>query len=127
VIQCPDDAATEMMMPDAIDDHARRERIVGRAQPFGQRPSATGSMAVSGRRLHGRIAVGRHGDESGLHERSAALEIAPNQEIGWRRLVAARSAMQKAAFDGLALDAFAWRGLVAFTVRSETVIAVGDP
>src|SRR5438132_10727291 len=84
-------------------------------------------MAVRGRILHGRIAVGGHRDESRLHQRAAAFDIASNQEVGWRRLVAARPAMQKAAFDGLALNAFTRRWLVAGAVRSETVIAVGDP
>ena len=40
VIERRHDAAAEMMMPDAIDDHARGQRIVRRRQPLRQRPPA---------------------------------------------------------------------------------------
>ena len=37
-------AAAEVILPEAIDHHARRQRIVGRGQPVGQRRAAAGGL-----------------------------------------------------------------------------------
>ena len=51
VVQRGDDAPAEVVAPDAIDDHARGQRILRGAEPFGQRAPASRSAAVRGRNL----------------------------------------------------------------------------
>ena len=51
VVRRADDAAAEVMLPDAIDDHPRGEHVVGRGDPIGQH-------ACGGRRS-GRLSAAR--------------------------------------------------------------------
>src|SRR6516162_4127435 len=112
VIQRRYDARPKMVAPDAIDDHASRERVFRRAKPFCKSSSSARSVAVRRRILNRRVPVCNHADESRLHERPPALRIAADQEIGWRRLIAAGPREEEAAFADIALHAFARRRLI---------------
>src|SRR5262245_28923167 len=126
VVQRRYDARSKMMAPDTVDNHTGRERVFGRTKPFGKSSSSARSAAAR-RGIFNRRCPGRyHADESRLHERPAAFRIATNQEIGWRRLIVAGPREKEAAFDGLALYAFARCRFIARTVRREAIIAVRD-
>src|SRR5690242_3031869 len=95
VVERADDAASEVVMPDAIDDDARGKRVLPRREPFGERETASRRAAIRPRNLGGRAAVGGGGDEARLHLRTLVVGIAAQQEEGRRRLVATRTCMQE--------------------------------
>src|SRR5207244_2165306 len=98
IIECRHNAAAEMVVPDTIDDHAWRQRVFSGGQPFGQRSSPSGSLTIRWRNLRRRIAVCRYGQEARLHQRSMAVRIASDEEVGWRNLIASRPSMQVRSF-----------------------------
>ena len=127
VLERGDDAAAEMLLPETIDDDARGQRILRRADPSGQRQAAAGGAAVGPRNLGRRSAVGDHFDEARLHLRTVALDVATNQEVRGRHLVAARTLVEVAARERRRNAALrAADDLVALAERREPVVAVGD-
>src|SRR5262245_38281888 len=82
VIQGSYDPASEMMMPDAIDDHARRERVVARAEPPGQRETPARSTVMRGLCLDGMLTRIHHHWETRLHQRAVAVHVPVIEEIG---------------------------------------------
>ena len=91
VLERGDDAAAEMLLPEAIDDDPRGHRILRRGDPLREREPAARRVAVGARNFGRRIAVGDDVDEARLHLRAVALDVAANQEIRRRHLVAARA------------------------------------
>ena len=80
------DPASEVMMPDTIDEDPRRERMVGLSQPAGERQPASARLALSVRRN----GFGRRRDrlenlgESGLHRHAKSLRVATTMHVGHR-------------------------------------------
>ena len=127
VVEHGSQAAPEVVIPDAVDGHARGERVVAGQDPFGERQTASRCPAVGGRKFHRRIAYGGHGKKPRLHQRSVAVDVAVDQEIRGRGLIAARTGMDVRALNPGLRNAFARSRLVARAVGGEAVIAVGDP
>ena len=127
VVEHGSQAAPEVVIPDAVDGHARGERVVAGQDPFGERQTASRCPAVGGRKFHRRIAHGGHGKKPRLHQRSVAVDVAVDQEIRGRGLIAARTGMDVRALNPGLRNAFARSRLVARAVGGEAVIAVGDP
>ena len=59
------------------------------------RPFA-GAISVGG------FAVGRYGEEARPHQRTAAVHVASNQEVRWRRVYRPGTRVKEASFDGFA-------------------------
>ena len=126
VLERGDDAAAEVVLPDAIDDDPGGERVVGRGDPLGQREAPARGASVGPRNLGRRIAAGDHLHEPGLHLRAAALDVAANQEIRRRRLVAPGTLVQVAAGERRRNPALrAAHHFVALAERREAMVAVG--
>ena len=49
-----DDALAEMMLPDAVDHHARGQRVVGAGEPTGQGQTPAAAAIACGRMASGR-------------------------------------------------------------------------
>src|SRR5262245_2375701 len=76
------DAAAEMMLPQAIDDYACSERVVRAREPFGKSGAAAGRGGTAVRRPRpnrGRLRV-EHREDAGLNLGSFAAPIAALQE-----------------------------------------------
>ena len=63
VVQRADDAAAKVVVPDAIDDHSRCERIVARGDPLRQRQSTTRGAPIWASQGCRWIAVGGNGQK----------------------------------------------------------------
>ena len=84
-------------------------------------------MTIGGRKLGGRIAVGRRRDEARLHDRALGVGIPADQQVRGRSLVSARTGVQEASRPDVPYSAFrAADDLVTLAVRREPVVAVGD-
>ena len=87
-----DDAAAEVVLPEAVDHHAGRQRVLGRGDPTRKRAAAMGT-AVCGQLLGSQIA---RGDDTG----KARLDLSP---LAWAlprirtNVSAARSPLSTAA------------------------------
>ncbi len=57
VVERRDDAAAEVVVPHAVDDHARGERILGRPDPLGERQPPSRRAAIGTRNLGRVLAV----------------------------------------------------------------------
>src|SRR5262249_8449484 len=80
-----DDAAAEMVLPKAVDDHAGRQRIIFRGDPVGehQPPAARFGILGCGRDL--RIREAEDGREAGLDLGAWGVGVAARQYVGlWR-------------------------------------------
>ena len=128
VVQGPDDAPPEVVVPDPVGHDPRRQRVVARRDPLGQRQAAAGGAPVGARNLRRRIAVGGRGQEARRHRRAGAERVAADQEVVGRRLVGGPPFLvQVGAVDLGRRPAFRTADhLVARAVRGEAVVAVGD-
>ena len=81
----PHDAFAEVMLPQAIHHHARRQRIRGRGDPLGQ--SQPPSRASAGKRNLGRLLAARYRlQKSGLHALTPARKLAARQNVSRRQI-----------------------------------------
>ncbi len=64
IIESSDDAAAEVVMPDAIDDELRRQGVVTRRDPLGERETSTRRSSVLARDGSRWVARGGHGQEA---------------------------------------------------------------
>src|SRR6516162_5125603 len=126
IVESRNDAASEVMMPDAVDNHAGRQRVFPRGKPFRQSSPASGGLSIRRRNLRGRISVGRHGYEARLHLRSMAVRIATDKEKGRRNLISPGPRVQEASFTFLHSAFHAADDLVAISEGSESIIAIRD-
>ena len=68
IVRRGDEAAAEVMLPDPVDHHSRREGMIGARQPLGQfEPAAAGERRRGG--------PPEHGDESARHRVARSLQI----------------------------------------------------
>ena len=119
------DAASEVFLPEPIDDHARGHRILRRRDPLRERQPAAGRAAVGTRNFSRRVAVRDDVDEARRHLRSVAFHVAANEEIGRRHLVAPGTLMQVRAGARHRDAALGTAdGVVAFAERRRSVVAV---
>ena len=96
VVERRDDAAPHVVVPDAVDDDTRRQRVVARAEPFGEREPPARRLAVRTWNFGWRIPVGQDRRERRLHQRTLAVWIAADEEIRRRRLVSTRTSNSRA-------------------------------
>ena len=126
VLERGDDAAAEVLLPEPVDDDPGGERVVGRGDPARQGEAPARGAPVGPRDLGGRIAARDHLHEPRLHLRAAALDVAADQEIRRRRLVASGTLVQVAAGERRRNPALrAAHHLVALAERREAMVAVG--
>src|SRR5207249_4779361 len=76
-----DQAAAEVVVPDAVHDDAGGERVGGVDDPVGQASAAFGFGGVGG---EAEVRGGRadDGETAGGHPVAAALDVAPQEEVG---------------------------------------------
>ena len=127
VVQAGDDAASEMMVPDAIHPDSRRQRVILRRNPLRQGQPPSGSAAIGPGNLGGRIAVAGHGEKARLHVWSGTERVAANQERRRRHFIGAGALVQETARFFHPDAAFGTaQHVVPGPVRRIAVIAVGD-
>ena len=79
VVERLDQAGTEVMFPDAVDDYPGRQRMVRLSQPSGERQAPAGLLRPRPGWLHrkGCLAVGQHGRHSWPDQPARSEVIAP--------------------------------------------------
>src|SRR5882724_11363050 len=78
-----DQTRTKVVLPDAIDHHAREQRIVRAGQPFSQRLAASGGFGVQGWIWH--IAAAERRWKARAYFVARRSRIAAERDIGPRR------------------------------------------
>src|SRR5437899_1306618 len=120
-----DDAASEMVMPDAVHHHPRAERILRRRDPLRESsPPPAREPAVVERRNPGRATTGNYRQESRLNQ-FAFPRLGKRWEVARRRFVGFARLRHIAALE-IDLDALrrgAGYRLVARTIGREPIIA----
>ena len=80
------DALSEVVLPDAINHDAGRQRIVFRSDPFSEVPSPPARLCLRRRLGETRLRPGGHGQHAGAHNGSLGARIAPMEEVRRQRI-----------------------------------------
>ena len=87
VVGCLDNALPEVPKPDAVDDAAPSERVVGAGDPLGER-GAAGGLGMIGGQVEFKFFLGKNRQRTGAHGIARLQDVAAMQHLDFARFAA---------------------------------------